>query len=294
MEITGKIIKGIAGFYYVHDGHSRIFECKARGVFRKDDIKPLPGDEVDFEIVDDEKLIGNITFIHPRKNTLLRPAVTNIDQALLIFAMTEPEPSFNLIDRLLVYYKYNNIPVKIVFNKTDLVSSEQITKYSEIYSRSEVEIYFVSILEKEGVDLIKKILNEKTTVVTGPSGVGKSTFINYIIPEAEMETASISEKLKRGRHTTRHTEIFFVDHDTFVLDTPGFTSFYLEGIEPNELKNYYPEFSPYDEECKFEDCAHIREDVCGVKNATNIGQINKLRYDNYRLIYSELKSQRKY
>lgn len=294
MTITGRIIKGISGFYYVHDGHSRIFECKAKGVFRNLGIKPLVGDVVDVEIIDEISSIGNIVSIHDRKNTLLRPAVANIDQVVLVFAITSPLPSFNLLDRLLVYYKYQDIPVTICFNKVDLVSQEEIDEINSIYKDSDASLMFLSAKDNEGVDLIKDTFNHKTSVISGPSGVGKSTLINLLVPNAKMETGEISEKLKRGKHTTRHTELFFYRDDSFILDTPGFTSFNLDIVSADELKRYYPEFESRIGECKFDDCVHIKEIECCVKELVSKGIINITRYDNYTQIYSELQKQKRF
>ena len=294
MALSGKILKGIAGFYYVHDGHSRIFECKAKGAFRKEGIKPLPGDDVLFDIVDEEFLIGNIIEIKPRRNELLRPPVVNVDQAVIVFAIKEPNPSFNLLDRLIAYYKKLSIPALVFFNKTDLSDPDCIASYVDIYKDSGVDINFISVTERMGLDTLISKLKGKTSVLTGPSGVGKSSLINYLFPQAQMETGSLSDKLRRGKNTTRYSELFYLDEDTFVMDTPGFTSFNLEDIEASDLRFYYNEFDPYFEKCRFADCVHIGEKDCAVKDALLKGLINKTRYDNYRMLYAELRAARKY
>ena len=216
--MTGKIIKGIAGFYYVHDGKSDVFQCKAKGVFRNRKIKPLVGDDVEFEITDEKDKEGNITEILPRKNSLIRPAVANIDQAIVVFALMDPEPNLNLLDRFLVMMETQQIPVTICFNKADLTKAGEEEKYRAIYEPAGYDVIFISVYEKEGMDEIRKRIAGKTTVLAGPSGVGKSSLTNCLYPEAEMETGSVSEKIRRGRHTTRHSQLFFLGEKTFMMD----------------------------------------------------------------------------
>lgn len=291
--MNGKIIKGIAGFYYVHTPKG-LFECKAKGVFRKEKIKPLVGDNVKIEIVDDEKLLGNIVEIFPRSNSLIRPASANIDQALVIFAIAKPEPNYNLLDRFLISMHQQQIPTIICFNKKDLVSADEQQALEEAYCRSGCELLFVSGKKHEGIDLIRAELKGKTTVIAGPSGVGKSTIVNVLTPEAHMKTGEISRKIERGKHTTRHAELFAVEESTYIMDTPGFTSLRVSEMEKEELQGFYPEFEPYEPFCKFGGCVHINEPVCGVRNALAEGKISCIRYENYRLIYEELKAQKKY
>lgn len=292
--MTGKIIKGIAGFYYVHDGISKIYECKAKGIFRNRKIKPLVGDDVSFTVLDEKELTGNITEILERKNQLIRPAVSNIDQAMIVFAAADPEPNLNLLDRFLISMEVQQIPVVICFNKKDLADEETMRTLASIYEGAGYQVHQTSALEGEGLEMIRDLLRGKTTALAGPSGVGKSSLTNLIQPEAKMETGSISEKIKRGRHTTRHSELFFVEKDTYVMDTPGFSSIYVEELEPEELSACFPEFEPFTPDCRFLGCAHIGERDCGVKTAVQEGKIAKSRYDNYRLIYGELKDKRRY
>ncbi len=293
--MTGKIIKGIAGFYYIHDGHDKVYACKAKGVFRNRGIKPVVGDNVEFTVLDETALEGNIDKILPRKNVLIRPASANVDQALVVFAITQPDPNFNLLDRFLIMMLTQDIPVTICFNKTDLENGAKQQEYRSIYEQAGYPVMFVSTYEKSGVEAVRDYLRGKTTILAGPSGVGKSSLTNLLQPEAAMETGSISEKIKRGKHTTRHAELFCVEEDTYLMDTPGFSSMYLEEIEPQELKDYFPEFEAYEAECRFQrDCVHIGEPVCGVKAALAEGKISQSRYDNYGLLYQELKNRRKY
>ena len=293
--MTGKIIKGIAGFYYVHDRQNRVYECKAKGIFRNRKIKPVVGDDVEFTVLDEKAGEGNIDEILPRKNVLVRPASANVDQALVVFAITQPEPNLNLLDRFLIMMMAQDIPVTICFNKIDLNGQEKQEEYRRIYEKAGYPVMFSSACEDTGIEEIRTFLRGKTTILAGPSGVGKSSLTNLLQPEADMETGTISEKLKRGQHTTRHAELFCVEKDTYLMDTPGFSSMYLEEIEAGQLKYYFPEFEPYETECRFlADCVHVGEPVCGVKAALERGEISESRYDNYRLLYQELKERKKY
>jgi len=292
--MKGKIIKGIAGFYYVHDGRSKIYECKAKGVFRNRNIKPLVGDDVEFIVLDEKEGTGNIDAILPRKNRLIRPAVSNVDQAVVVFAVTEPLPNLNLLDRFLVMMERQEIPVIICFNKIDLSGGKEIEELTGIYGPAGYTLHFISTYEAAGLEKLHELIAGKTTVLAGPSGVGKSSITNFLQPKARMETGVVSEKIKRGKHTTRHSELFFVENGTFMMDTPGFSSMYIEDLEPNELKDYFPEFAEYEEECRFLGCIHVGEKVCGVKTAVADGKISRSRYDNYLLLYQELKDKRRY
>ncbi|MBQ1240321.1 MAG: ribosome small subunit-dependent GTPase A, partial [Lachnospiraceae bacterium] len=288
------IMKGIAGFYYVHDGISGVYECKAKGIFRNKKIKPLVGDDVEFTILDEEEKTGNIVDILDRENELIRPAVANIDQAMVVFAATAPEPNLNLLDRFLVTMESQDVPVVICFNKKDLVTEEEAKRLTSIYEAAGYEVHLTNAKSGEGIEQIRSLLRGKTTVLAGPSGVGKSTITNEIQPEAEMETGTISEKIKRGKHTTRHSELFFVETDTFVMDTPGFSSMFVDNMKPEELQQFFPEFEEFIPDCRFLGCVHVGERECGVKDAVKEGTLSKDRYENYRLIYEELKNKRRY
>ena len=287
-------MKGIAGFYYVYTAEAGVYACKAKGIFRKQKIKPLVGDDVEFEITHEEDREGNIITILPRKNTLIRPAVANIDQALVIFAAAKPKPNLHLLDRFLVTMEQREIPAMICFNKEDIVSSEECDALREIYESAGYQILFTSATEGEGIADLKAVLHGKTSTVAGPSGVGKSSLINLLAPQAQMETGEISEKIDRGKHTTRHSQLLMIDEDSFIMDTPGFTSLYLEDMEKEELQSYFPEFAEYEPQCKFTGCSHINEPKCGVKEALSLGKISRQRYDDYKLMYEELKDQKKY
>ncbi len=290
--MQGKIIKGIAGFYYVHVVHSGIYECKAKGVFRNKKIKPLVGDNVEIEILDEENKIGNIINIYDRENELIRPAVSNISQALVVFAIANPMPNLNLLDRFLVMMERNKIDTIICFNKIDLVDEEEILKLRDIYVKAGYHVMFTSTKENMGIEEVLRVIDGKTTAFAGPSGVGKSSLLNALIPEANSQTGEISEKIKRGKHTTRHTEIFNVSDNTYLMDTPGFSSLYVNDFEKEELKNYFREFIEYNNGCRFAGCVHVNEPDCLVKEAVENGGISQSRYDNYILMYEEIKNKK--
>lgn len=292
--MQGKIVKGISGFYDVHVVESGIYECKAKGIFRQQKMKPLVGDDVEIDIISEEKKTGNVAAILPRKNALIRPAVANVDQALLIFAAASPNPNFNLLDRFLVMMGRQDVPVILCFNKCDLITEEQKQEIASIYEASGCKILFVSAKKELGLKELQKILEGKTTTVAGPSGVGKSSLINLLAPEACMETGEISKKIERGRHTTRHAELIQLKGDGYIMDTPGFSSLYLPEMEKEELQDCYPEFAAFEPYCRFQGCSHISEPDCGVKEALSEGKIHPVRYENYCQLYGELKDRKKY
>lgn len=292
--MQGKIIRGIAGFYYVYCEGFQEVECKAKGIFRNRKIKPLVGDDVEIIILDEEKKTGNIVDILERKSELIRPAVANIDQALVIFAVDDPAPNYNLLDRFLVLMESQNIKTIICFNKSDKADDEKLAKIKQVFVNTGYRILFTNALTKEGVDDVRDILRHKSTALAGPSGVGKSSLTNQLQDSIEMQTGAISEKIKRGKHTTRHSELITVGEDTYLLDTPGFSSLYLKDMPCEELKEYYPEFVQFEDECRFIGCNHLNEPKCGVKEALAKGFISETRYENYKLIYEELKNQKKY
>ena len=217
--MQGKIIKGIAGFYYVHTAESGIYECKAKGIFRNQKVKPLVGDNVRLTVLNEEEKTGNIEELLPRKNALIRPAVANMDQALVIFAAARPKPNFNLLDRFLILMEHQQVPVIICFNKQDLVTFKERELLREIYERGGYRVHFTSAQEKTGIEELRALLQGKTTTVAGPSGVGKSSLINLLQPEAGMETGDISRKIERGKHTTRHSELFALDKESYKRKT---------------------------------------------------------------------------
>mgnify|MGYP001305459503 CR=1 FL=1 len=293
--MKGKIIKGIAGFYYVHlPTEDLTYECKAKGIFRNQNIKPLVGDDVEIDADDILSGRGIITKVLPRKNQITRPAVANVDQAMVIFAVAEPEPNLNLLDRFLVMMQRQKVKTVVCFNKNDIVHQKDMSLLIDTYKRSGYDVVSISVLQNDGLATIGKILNGKTTVLAGPSGVGKSSLINLLKPEANMEVGQVSEKIKRGRHTTRHSELIYIENNTYVMDTPGFSSLYISELEKEELKDYFIEFKDYENSCRFIGCMHLKEPGCAVKEALDEGKISSIRYDNYKAFYNELKDIKRY
>lgn len=292
--MTGKIIKAIAGFYYVHTEDGRLYACRARGLFRKDGIKPLVGDNVRIDVLSETEngCEGSLVEILPRRNMLIRPAVANIDQALVVFAVREPDPNLNLLDRFLISMERQQIPAVICFNKSDLDQNGLLAHDEALYQKAGYEVISCCTFSEDVMERIRRVLAGKTTVLAGPSGVGKSSLTNLIHGEQRMEVGALSEKIKRGKQTTRHTELFSLSPPgTYLLDTPGFTSLSLPGLSAEDVQAYFPEFSAAATNCKFSGCVHVREPehCCGVKQAVAAGEIFRERYENYLQIYEEQK-----
>jgi len=290
--MKGKIIKGIGGFYYVAS-QGRIYTCKAKGIFRNMDIKPMIGDDVEISIVDENRFEGNIDEIADRRSSLIRPAVANIDRAILVLAVEKPAPQLYLVDKYLISMDMQKIPVTIVFNKMDL-DYDKADEYADIYKNTGYEVIKASTKTGEGIDDLKLCIKGKTCAFAGPSGVGKSSITNIICPQADMETGSISKKIDRGKHTTRHSEIFVAGEDTYLCDTPGFTSIDISSIEADDLKLYMPDIISREGKCRFAGCSHIAEPDCAVKDAVEAGDIEISRYESYKKIYEELSNIRRY
>lgn len=292
--MQGKIIRGVGGFYYVHTASLGVLECKAKGIFRNQKVKPLVGDDVEVLVLSEEERLGNIQKILSRENQLLRPAVANVDQAVVIFAASYPKPNLNLLDRFLLMMETQQIPTCICFSKIDESDSAFLEELARNYGKSGCEVFFTSIMTGEGVEEFRRCLLGKTSVLAGPSGVGKSSMMNAIFPGADIPTGEISTKIKRGKHTTRHSELFYLGDDTYVMDTPGFTSLRLPDLEKEELREYYPEFFQYREGCRFLGCVHVSEPNCQVKQAVERGEVPLGRYENYKQFYEELRERKKY
>ncbi len=287
--MQGKIVKGIAGFYYIYIEGFGVYECKAKGIFRNQKVKPLVGDDVEIEILDEEEKSGNIVEILPRRSELIRPAVANIDQALVLFAAAKPKPNLSLLDRFLIMMDRQSIPTVVCFNKKDEASSEELDRLRSIYTGCKYQVVCISAMLEEGIEEVRRILKGHTTTLAGPSGVGKSTLINLLVPDAKMETGKISDKIDRGKHTTRHSELFRMEADSYIFDTPGFSSLELMAMEKEELRYSFPEFREYEGSCRFQGCVHMEEPDCAVKRAVEEGRIGCERYESYTGLFRELK-----
>ena len=288
--INGKIIKGIGGFYYV-DTEKELYECRARGIFRKNKITPLVGDRVSISVVDEENKKGVVEEIEERDTELVRPPIANVDKALIVFAIKNPSPNLSLLDRFIVLEEKENLEIVIVFTKVDLdTDGKLLDELKNIYEVSGYKVIPVSNKLKLNIDKIKEELKENTVVFAGPSGVGKSSLLNEVDKNFELKTGEVSDKIKRGKHTTRHAELLKLECGGMVADTPGFSSLTLDDIDENELKEYFIEFDKYDE-CRFGSrCIHENEPSCAVKEAVENGEISKKRYDSYIQLLNEIRS----
>ncbi len=285
----GIILKGIGGFYYVKQEETEdIYECKPRGVFRKNSITPLPGDRVGFNIIDEAKKLGNVDEILPRNSELVRPAVANVDQIAIVVASKAPNPDYMLLDKLLITAETKNIRVILCINKIDLDDgTAKIVRNA--YSLAGYEVVEISSVQNIGYKRLKEELKGHITVFAGQSGVGKSTILNHIMESWVMETGSVSNKIERGKHTTRHAELLELKYGGYVADTPGFSSFEITDIPYNELESYYPEFRPYINTCRFNSCSHITEPGCRIIEALERSEIDNNRYQRYIQLYKALK-----
>lgn len=293
-NVEGRIIKGIAGFYYVHIG-GVVYACKAKGIFRKDSKKPLVGDRVLIDILDQEKLTGNLVEICPRMNEMLRPQVANVDQAIVYFALADPKPNWEMLDKLLIRIAFERIPIMLVFNKRDLQTNEQIEEVRSQYAGTGYRLFMISAADPGSVAPLRRAMIGKTSVLAGPSGVGKSTFTNLLQPTVWMETQAISEKISRGKHTTRHAQLIPFAEDSFLVDTPGFTSIDVPTeLETIDLQNFYPEFAPYLGACRFRSCLHKTEPACRVRQAVRDGEISEQRWQRYMDIVAQLEQRKRY
>lgn len=299
--MKGTIVKILSGFYYVRNYNWTLYECSAKGSFRNDDITPLVGDEVEFDIISTFNRTGVINEILPRKNSLVRPAVANVDQAMVVFALDNPRPNFSILDRFLVLMQKQNIETIIVFNKKDLARLDDVKNIKKMYKNSGCKLYFVQAgSDTPHLFWLKMKLRGKVTVMAGPSGVGKSTMLNVFagVKNDEMaQVGEISRKIGRGKHTTRHNEIYsFKKNSIHIIDTPGFTSLLVneDDFSKEELQNAFPEFNEYKGQCKFSNCNHIKTRDCAIEKAVMEGKIPQSRYNSYKSIYGEIKSQAKY
>ncbi len=285
-KLNGIIIKITGGFYYV-EANSCIYECKARGIFRKRGNSPLVGDRVEISVPDDDSYCS-IDSIEKRKNSLVRPALANLDTLVIVSSVVEPNVNTYIIDKMICAAVDKGIEPIVVFSKTDLKSCDE---YLEIYRKSGIKAIEYSSVTNKGLDEIKDLLNGKISAFSGNTGVGKSTLLNALFPQLELKTGEISDKLGRGKHTTRTVELFKC-FGGYVADTPGFSTVDLdryEIIKKDELQHCFPEFEDYIGECKFTSCAHICEKGCAVIEAVEKGLISKSRHENYVRMYNEVK-----
>lgn len=314
--VKGRIIRGIGGFYYVKDAKGREFSCKAKGLFRKQGTKPLVGDMCMFEEVpesdpDSALPVGSITEILPRKNELIRPAVANVDQAVLFFALKDPDVNPGLLDGFLVQMELGGIPAALVFNKSDLdEQSGMEQRLRDRFANAPYRLFFISVKEagseqaegssdtasedEEGLDSLRALLKGRCSVLAGPSGAGKSSFINLIAPHALMETGSISQKTQRGKHTTRRSELISLDNDTFIFDTPGFTALDYDSLTKEDVQRGFAEIRKWSGECRFSGCSHITEPGCRVLEKLEEGQISRERYSSYVSMYKACGERKRY
>lgn len=287
--MKGKIIKGIGGFYYIKTDEG-VIECKARGKFRHKSLKPMVGDNVEIKI---ENGKGVIEDIEDRNSELFRPTVANVTRAFVVFAMKNPDINYDLLNRFLLLCESNNIEAIVCLNKMDLVSEEERKEIKEKINEIGYEVLFINAKEGIGVESLKERLEGNVTVLCGPSGAGKSTLINTLTNREHMETGNVSEKIGRGKHTTRHSELIEVN-DGYIVDTPGFSTLEVNFIEKENLKYYFPDFEKFNNDCKFRGCMHHKEPSCAVKDAVEKGEINKYRYEFYLRTLEEIMNGRKY
>ncbi|MDU4132140.1 MAG: ribosome small subunit-dependent GTPase A [Clostridium perfringens] len=285
--MEGIIIKGIGGFYYIKTDEG-IIECKARGKFRYNSLKPMVGDRVTIKV---ENGKGVIEDIHERSSELIRPTVANVTQAFVVFEIKNPDINLDLLNRFLTLCEYNDIHAVVCLNKEDLCTEEEKENLKELINDIGYEVLFINAKEGKGFDALKERLEHNITVLCGPSGAGKSTLLNSFIDREHMETGSVSEKIGRGKHTTRHSELIDVDNG-YLVDTPGFTTLDVTFIDRDSLKYCFPEFNDYNNLCKFNGCNHYKEPKCAVKEAVEEGKINKLRYEFYIKTLEEIINRR--
>jgi len=288
----GRIVKAISGFFYVQTSNG-VFSCKGRGILKKNDLTPLVGDLVLFSVTNKDDNEGILEDLIPRNSELLRPPVANVDQLLIVFSYTQPTPNYVLLDRILVMAESQHLPSIVCFNKTDLIDDVD-GSLMEAYEEMGYIVIKTSAITGEGLTSLKKALKGRTTALAGSSGVGKSTLINSMFPQFSLETGEISKKIQRGKHTTRHSELHQIDEETWIMDTPGFSTLSILDIEDTELRDYFKDFARAQLNCRFKTCLHLEEPGCGVKKALQDGTIHWNRYQNYVNLLEEIRKNRRY
>ncbi|MBR5152314.1 MAG: ribosome small subunit-dependent GTPase A [Clostridia bacterium] len=288
MQYEGRIVKGIGGFYYV-DTADGILECRARGIFRKEKLIPLVGDLVTIS-VDETTGTGAVEEIHPRKNLLIRPPVANVTQMAVVVATANPKPNLYLLDKLIASAEYAGIHPLICWNKTDLDSGED---YGELYRNAGFDVLLLSAETGQQVDLLKERLKDQVTVFAGNSGVGKSSLLNRIFGTETFATGDVSSRVERGKHTTRHSELAALPFGGYIIDTPGFGSFDISLLQPENVVELFREFTPYADGCRFRDCSHTVEQGCQVLQAVEDGKIASSRHESYCALVQEIRDANK-
>lgn len=289
----GIILKGVGGFYEVleSEGKNSLYTCKVRGIHRKQGgITPLVGDRVTFDILDEKKKEGHIDQILERHNSFIRPPVANIDQLAIVISEVSPNPDFMLVDKLLITCVFKDIRPLIIINKADLDTNNGIEAIKAIYKNTGFPVMVLSKFSPECYEELHKHLIENITAFAGQSGVGKSTILNAILKNWVMETGEVSDRIQRGRHTTRHVQLFKLNNGGYILDTPGFSSFSIEDVGYEDLQTLYPEFSNLTDPCRFKGCSHTGEPDCAVRALYDEGKIDEGRYTRYIELYKELKN----
>lgn len=285
-KAEGLIIKATGGFYYVLCGET-VYECRARGIFRKNETSPLVGDRVTISVLPNEK--GYIYSIGERKNELVRPPLANLDQLVMVVSVAEPAPNLLVIDKLIALAEYRGVEPVLIFTKTDLA---EVSQYSQIYRKAGFKTFEVCSVKHEGADDVLKMLEGKISAFCGNSGAGKSSLLNEIFPGLGLSTAEISKKLGRGRHTTRHTELYRLENGGWVADTPGFSAIEMErvgNIRKEQLQYCFREFEPFLLKCKFTGCSHVSEKGCAVLEGIKSGAVPESRHRSYCAMYEEAK-----
>ena len=287
--LEGVILKGIGGFYYI-DTQAGVYECRARGIFRKEGIRPTVGDAVRISVLDEANKKGSLDEILPRRNELIRPRVANVDQAVIVFAAKSPNMNLDLLDRFLLLAEEQELDFVIVINKIDKDKKERYLEAAQMYRKAGYPVICTSAEKGIAIEELRSALENKISVFAGPSGVGKSSLINAAFPGLELGTGEISEKIQRGKHTTRHAELIQITDRSYIVDSPGFTSLFLTHIPSEKLQYHFREFEEFNHKCYYNGCIHINEPDCAVK--AQIGEaIDPMRYDRYVTIYNELKEE---
>ncbi|MGI6735756.1 MAG: ribosome small subunit-dependent GTPase A [Anaerovoracaceae bacterium] len=290
--MQGTIVKALADFYYVRV-QERTWQCKARGIFKKRGITPLVGDDVEMEALADGEVEGVVNEILPRRSAFVRPPVANVDQFFVVAAAAEPDPVLSVLDNFLVTAEYRDMEIVLVVNKTDLAAAESIERLRAVYEPL-YPFYPISCRTGAGVEALRSRLDGRRTALSGPSGAGKSTLLNCLQPAAAAPVGEVSGKTGRGRHTTRHVEIFPVGSSGLLYDTPGFTAFDLTAIDAEELPGLYPEMRPLLGSCRYDDCRHLTEPGCAVRQRAEAGDIAASRYASYKAQLAQIEARKKY